>query len=296
MSKSLVLTVDTVFNNPTAPYIKKYDPIENRFGSLFLWDGGLVQTTIPTSNSAISPIPNLLSEYSNGAMIFTKNSQGNQYAKSELSAKKGIHMIATQDLTLNWSSISFFEGLSLDATLNEKIVAALSKANPKIYFSIWTRQTRLGTQDSTSTSNATVFNFTASSQGRAMASLYTKARAMDIGWQAGLGLSLSKLDKTMREAGALANNNYQVLVGNYLGGTTLSMQLGVGMLRNQTQVAQKGDIPSFIVYRIYIEDLNASGRTFAEVKSIDDAEFEKAFAVGGRFYGDSWSDPASVLA
>ncbi|WP_171495393.1 hypothetical protein, partial [Acinetobacter soli] len=78
-----------------------------------------------------------------------------------------------------------------------------------------------------------------------------------------------------------------------LGNTDLL--IGNGRLSPYNQAQILNDVPSLIIYRIYIEDLNASGRTFAEVKAIDDAEFEKAFAVGGRFYGDTWSDPATIL-
>ncbi len=36
-------------------------------------------------------------------------------------------------------------------------------------------------------------------------------------------------------------------------------------------------------------------RTFDQVRAIDEAEHTKAFGVGGRFYGDTWSDPATLL-
>lgn len=53
--------------------------------------------------------------------------------------------------------------------------------------------------------------------------------------------------------------------------------------------------PSFIMYNWYLEDLTASGRTADEVDAIRKKQFQDAFAVGGVFYGDTWTDPATVI-
>lgn len=52
--------------------------------------------------------------------------------------------------------------------------------------------------------------------------------------------------------------------------------------------------PSFIMYNWYLEDLTASGRTAEEVDAIRKKQFQDAFAVGGVFYGDTWTDPSTV--
>jgi len=46
---------------------------------------------------------------------------------------------------------------------------------------------------------------------------------------------------------------------------------------------------SAVMYRAYLEDLTVSGRTYAEVKAIDESLFTQAFAVGGRFYNDTFT-------
>ena len=51
---------------------------------------------------------------------------------------------------------------------------------------------------------------------------------------------------------------------------------------------------SIIIYRAYIEDLTASGRTFSEVRAIDYALYQEAFAPGGKFHGDTFTDPATL--
>ncbi|UJX45750.1 hypothetical protein [Xanthobacter sp. YC-JY1] len=64
--------------------------------------------------------------------------------------------------------------------------------------------------------------------------------------------------------------------------------------------------PSLILYRSKIEDLsktkranNGAGGTFAEeaaaALAVEQALFTSAFASGGKFYGDTWSDPAVLL-
>jgi hypothetical protein len=64
---------------------------------------------------------------------------------------------------------------------------------------------------------------------------------------------------------------------------------------NAAVVANNGGIlPSYIFYELFVEDLTVSGRTWQEVDAIDKSEFDKAFAVGGRYYGDTFTDPATL--
>lgn len=51
---------------------------------------------------------------------------------------------------------------------------------------------------------------------------------------------------------------------------------------------------SMIFYKVYIEDLTVSGRTFAEVDILFKSQYDAAFAVGGAYYGDSYTDPATL--
>lgn len=59
--------------------------------------------------------------------------------------------------------------------------------------------------------------------------------------------------------------------------------------------ASYGKTGSRILYRVYLEDLTVSGRTFAEVKALDQAEYTKhVLTAGGRYYGDTFTDPATI--
>lgn len=51
---------------------------------------------------------------------------------------------------------------------------------------------------------------------------------------------------------------------------------------------------SYVLYRVYMEDLTVSGRSYAEVHAIDKAFWEADMAAGGRYYGDTYTDPATL--
>lgn len=52
---------------------------------------------------------------------------------------------------------------------------------------------------------------------------------------------------------------------------------------------------SFIFYSAYVEDCTVSGRSYADVKAWREAQVAEDFASGGRYYGETWTDPASVV-
>lgn len=55
-----------------------------------------------------------------------------------------------------------------------------------------------------------------------------------------------------------------------------------------------GSMPSFVFYRMYMEDLTVSGRTHEQVFLIDEAEFNKAFNEGGRYFNDTYTDVSTI--
>lgn len=63
---------------------------------------------------------------------------------------------------------------------------------------------------------------------------------------------------------------------------------------NNSLVANQNAQPSQILYRLYFEDLTVSGRTVAAVDALDATAFSTAFAIGGRFYNDTFTDPATL--
>jgi len=54
-------------------------------------------------------------------------------------------------------------------------------------------------------------------------------------------------------------------------------------------------IGSHIVYRVYLEDLTVSGRTFEEVEKIDHAAYNReVLSPAGRYFGDTFTDPSTL--
>lgn len=51
---------------------------------------------------------------------------------------------------------------------------------------------------------------------------------------------------------------------------------------------------SWVMYRLYVEDLTISGRTYATVKALDDAAFATATGTGGRYAGDTFTAPSTL--
>ncbi len=53
---------------------------------------------------------------------------------------------------------------------------------------------------------------------------------------------------------------------------------------------------SFILYSFHLVDVLASGMTYAQLDAMDAAAYAEAFGAGGRFAGDTWTDPATLIA
>lgn len=64
---------------------------------------------------------------------------------------------------------------------------------------------------------------------------------------------------------------------------------------NNNGSTTRGKSGSRILYRCYLEDLTVSGRAAADVSVLDRAAFVDAtFVPGGRYYGDTYTDPSTV--
>jgi len=59
-----------------------------------------------------------------------------------------------------------------------------------------------------------------------------------------------------------------------------------------TPLAGTSACPSLILYRLYLEDLTVSGRTYAQVDALDFGLCQAAFAIGGKYRNDSFTAPA----
>lgn len=284
---TLILRTKTNINNPSAPYLNKYDPIESRAGSIFLWDAGRNPTTaFNTSAEASSKtLGNLLAEYGDSvvggvsdferAYVFNNANS----IKSEITAKGGLHCIATQTLDTNQNYI----GVRINDALKAYLDAQVALGN--IYFSVWRRTTRKTNLNSGT--NLSLINY----QTAFLAHTNTQGIEITVGG-----------DKTLSPL-LYQSNDDSIGVPQFVGvrpsgrsgSSANKMMIGAGCLPPWGISQALNRSPSVIYYRVYIENLALSGRSYAEVSALDQAEFTKAFGVGGRFHGDTWSNPATLL-
>lgn len=294
---TMILQLKDPINNANAPLISLYDPIESRAGSIYLWDGARQKDT--TALGVGNSLPNLIAGLNSIAAgkqfsQVLKNTSGDTgYVKTEKTNKGGLHFIASQSRA---SAITgeLFTGISANTDLLNFIYNDLMvESNPDLYISIWDKVTltadkganTYGPQVVYANGNTNNYAFYMQSRQRSM---------QQIG-----GSTVNKTGLLTIDPVSIGKDNYHQINLKGVAGTGIlaatPFLIGTGQCSPWNSSQTLNASPSYILYRIYIEDLARSGRTFAQVKAIDDAEFAKAFAAGGRFYGDTHSDPATVL-
>lgn len=109
-------------------------------------------------------------------------------------------------------------------------------------------------------------------------------------WVAGVGSAGPRIINIARDesyVGAAPANDAEA-------GELFALILGNAGTINSYTTAKEA-VPSLIFYRGYLEDLTVSGRTYAEVDAIDHALYTKeVLTPGGRYYGDTFTDPATI--
>jgi hypothetical protein len=63
---------------------------------------------------------------------------------------------------------------------------------------------------------------------------------------------------------------------------------------NLTSANSTDGSESRIFYGFYLEDLTVSGRTYQDVDALDLQAYNIAFGTGGRYYNDTYTDPATI--
>ena len=286
---AIILTSDVLIDNPDAPFITLYDPIESRTGSVYLWDAGRA----PIANfNAGAVLPNVLATYAQtvvgAATTMSRDSVGGVTSiATEITQKGGLHLMASQ-VNQSTSTREYIQAQS-DNTLTQYMID--NAAN--LYVSVWRKTTRKAISG-----GASSVNFVRDASNGAFQNPVSWATFENLN---GAGLVYSYLssnqtqDVNVNVANLLATSPTSGFKGTPVSTSATKMRIGAGALTPSTTATSANKSASQIVYRVYVEDLSKSGRTFSQVQAIDLAEFNKAFTEGGRFYGDTWSNPATVL-
>ncbi|WP_026730193.1 hypothetical protein [Flavobacterium denitrificans] len=289
MSNGLKLTIPYAVTDTSIPKLYN-DPIMSE-GSLFLLDfprqNPTLVNNLPITNFASSVSDSLLSGTSGSNvsnLAFGGGVSSDTGKLIEKTGKGAIHCIVSQ--VNDVSGIS-----SMSAPWPEKIMNYIVANNShQFYCSIWSNMTRTALINTGShsylmqnTSNYYYINeFSTSlpnvlipsghSLGRLITPPFTTSAAPTVRFQ---------------------NNGFSGYTGS-LPSSLVNRLLTVGR-EGVYDTFLNHKSPSMIIYRVYLEDLTVSGRDYATVSALDKALFDEAFGVGGKFNGDTFTNPSTLL-
>lgn len=281
----LKLIIPAATSDATLPIL--YDDAVMSNGSLFLMDlsktngdsgtsvtnGGKVnniayKTAIPLVGGDINTLK--------GNVTLSNVTAAN--AIVEVTAKKGINAVISQTNSL--TDLGWF--LELPDLVKTYILN--NWVNGRFYVSVWHDTTRLPTT-TTSAFMLLSKDFQVTGNYKTIFGVTTTFVAAQSGGQS---TPSNTLGKQLRSVGT----------GNSVGATPAnlsqffaSLKVGAGKSFGSFEA---GKAASMVMYRFYVEDLLVSGRTYAQVQAIDKAAYDVAFAVGGKFYADTFT-PATAL-
>lgn len=277
-----------------------YDDALMVAGSMFLWEpahpvtpyvgvpptgaalsGATITTTMP--NIAQLAARNLLADpVADVDARFVRNDGTNTATNLDMiverSGKGGLHVITSQ---ANMSTFRFAV-LNLPTTLRDYLFANLAHT---FYLSAWYRITRAALANTGP--YVSVQNNSGTSQG-----------FFSIGVGGPLG-ALSYSGNSVAPSRNTLGNTIEQLANGWDGGNPvasaniLTTLFGFGLVDSAYGDHARNKAFSAVIYRIYMEDLTVSGRSFAAVKAADDALYAAAFAAGGRYNGDTFTAPAT---
>ncbi|MGP5282099.1 hypothetical protein ACTXNJ_12985 [Pseudomonas helleri] len=277
---------DTYFSDTTLPVLRD-DPLLSS-GSLVLIDLGHSKgrlASVPTSGSLVSNIAasiatGLVGSASVSPDIMTAYTIG--HMAPELSSKGGLHVIKSKVNDLNNTRFTMRVPAAIKAYL---------LANPahSYYFSVWQQITRkfdVGVPVMGLAGNAFTNDFWLNLDSTGLpAGIGTKSIGKATNLNPTLATGTAKHQHAVSGAtGAIVSMPY----------TDLFIFGGCPSAGVMNSAVNKGG--SQIMYRVYLEDLTVSERTYDQVKALDDELYAAAFAPGGKFYGDTHSDPVTTLA
>lgn len=298
----LKIVVPTTFTDATLPVLRSDSILAP--GSLFLVDashsaGGL-GTGVPALNATI---PNIAwqecaavlgsGDATTLSAIYQVGQSASAYTATdglmERSGKGGLHSIYKQD---GQATAGKGTRISVPASLKTYLRTNTSRS---LYISIWGRLTR-----------ATIL--TGGNSAPIPYGAMCKITASTINYKAIMNGGLSISAQIGGSLGTYQSDTNNVPSTSFLRAAGSSSYAGTPSTTDgdyMSDLAMFGTwgawsgfnddkAPSWIFYRAYVEDLTTSGRTFAQVLALDQALYTSAFASGGKFNADTFTDPATI--
>lgn len=213
--------------------------------------------------------------------VFVNNAQAAD-ALFERTPKGGLHGIYSQVNNTNANRGALVQA---GATIRDYVY---NNRAHRFYFSLWSRRTRLA-----QTAGNTKFPRNVSVSDSAVFS--NRMFGVDPAGLFANGGTGSRL--TAGGTNVLGNQMLSADASNFSNAPTSNAATLVGVQTwgnfGSGTTAWANVSASDVFYRAYLEDLTVSGRSYAVVDALDFAQWQAAFAVGGRYNGDTFTDPAT---
>lgn len=286
-----VFTAQEAFTDLTLPKLKVDSILPDGDGALALFIPSITPSlTLPAGASTIDNlawerakvlIPAATEASLRG--ITNKNFSSGASGIAEFSAKRGIHVINSQTVSAKDQGYS----INLPDDIRSYLIANQSN---KYFFSLWGKTSR-ATLDTTE--QYSVFGIVGSNINNTKLSIFATTTHAPSGSALGnrVGGAFTSVSNFIRNQAV--NGFSSVVTAPTLGNLLAYIQFGSRDVFNNTHDVNKAS--SGIIYKFYMEDLTVSGRTYAEVDAIDFALYTAAFAVGGKYYGDTFTAPSTIV-
>lgn len=284
-----VLTIPGTLISAYAPPV---DPIFTNVskGPLVLFEPGHPSGPLSFIPADGAPVPNLASSFAttttgSAAPLTLTNTFGSTSAmgRVERTTKGGFHVINSQ--TQQEAPYQNLQ-IQIDQALRTYID---SNVGHVLYLSAWAKVTRKS--PSTYTNNVPIAKISA---GYTNASHYAAVgvTTSNSGWH-------TPIVGTEQNKGFLHDGSgdafFSAIASTGSFGGTYANTLAPISILGPRQSSEINNMPSVILYRIYMEDLTVSGRSFSQVSSMDQILYQANVASsGGRYFGDTYRDPASL--
>lgn len=204
-------------------------------------------------------------------------------ATFERTSRGGLHGIVSQ---VSNTASNQGAALTLPSAIHTYITANPAHA---YFMSLWDAISRVGIIPASSQIIAGVLN-NASGASNQLFTVTTLGLRMGALGSASL-VGANTVGASYSELGASAYSGTVPTAANEKGGVFWGSTTQAGASQNSGQLNK---LPSHAFYRLYLEDLTVSGRSFAQAAAADQAAYALAFGTGGRYASDTFTAPSTL--
>jgi hypothetical protein len=237
-------------------------------------DGVLVPNIAAAESEALYPA-------ADASILTVSNTLTATTGIAEITPRGGLHVAVKQAGTVTLERLL----LAMNGSLVTALDTVMAAGATRLYISLWGRVTRQSIYTVAS------YSFVGLMVSNSSATYFGPT-------QSGTTGNISTTPTTSTEGRTTATLSggvgpFRVDIGHMYTGGDPSLSSSFVRLGNAVG-GHQDKAPSWILYAAYLENLDASGRTYAEASALDQQMYDAAFGVGGRYYDDSWTDPLTL--